>query len=61
MNYISIDYRAMRVLVIFELPQDMKHLYPGKLVYGEMFNEMSQEPKEKIGLFTATRSLDNEG
>lgn len=50
-------YRAGRVRVIFELERDVWGLRGEKLAYVEMFNEMSRQPEEKVGLFTTTRSL----
>lgn len=39
----------------------MEGLWKGKLAYVEMFNKMSREPDRKTGLFTVTRSVDDEG
>lgn len=47
--------------MIFELGPGMRHLCEETLAYVEMFNDMSREPDEKVGLFTTTRSNDGEG
>ncbi|KAG8737493.1 hypothetical protein FRC10_008099 [Ceratobasidium sp. 414] len=50
-------YRPGRVRIIFELPSKLRHLYDGKLVYVEMFNEFSYRPTRPTGLFTASHSM----
>jgi hypothetical protein len=54
-------YRAARVRTIFQLPQDLQHLHPGKLVYIDWMNNFSAQPAKYINQFTAYRTFDSEG
>ncbi|QRW13195.1 C2H2 zinc finger [Ceratobasidium sp. AG-Ba] len=50
-------YRPARVRAIFRLPRRLRHVTNDILVYVEMFNPTSHRPAFPIGLFTATRSI----
>ncbi|KEP45881.1 hypothetical protein V565_233860, partial [Rhizoctonia solani 123E] len=49
-------YRPARVRVIFRLPDQIRHVYPGHLAFVELFNYCSANPVEPTGLFTTNHS-----
>ncbi|KAG8732259.1 hypothetical protein FRC11_014812 [Ceratobasidium sp. 423] len=54
-------YRPARVHVIFELPNQIRHVYPAPLAYVEFFNYCSDTPREPTALFTTSHSKNGDG
>ncbi|KDN43570.1 hypothetical protein RSAG8_05947, partial [Rhizoctonia solani AG-8 WAC10335] len=52
-------YRPARVRVIFQLPTQIRHVYPRQLAYVEMFNYCSGTPVGPTALFTTAHARQN--
>ncbi|KAG8760893.1 hypothetical protein FRC11_014741 [Ceratobasidium sp. 423] len=51
-------YRAARIRAIFELPKQLRHCYPHKLVYIEWLNQFSSSTQHDSEIYSTTLSLD---